>query len=244
MGELGFGEPFNCLENSQYHEWIAIIFRSLRVGSYMNAIKSYRAGAFLLDSLMPRSLLETRNKHTALAFAKADKRMAAGVTDRGDFMSQILKHNDEKGMSVDEIRQMAQILIIAGSETTATALSGACYHLAQNPKCYARAAEEVRSTYSSEEEITLLTVKSTPYLQACIEEAMRLFPPVPSALHRVVPRGGAVIHGSFVPEGVCNRPPSVLLFHNSPSNHSVTDGEITDACRVPTVADVSLGKKL
>lgn len=202
MGELGFGEPFNCLASSDYHEWIAIIFKSLRIGSYMNAVRFYRAGSFLLDKFIPQSLLEKRNKHHALAVAKADKRIAAGVTDRGDFMSYILKHNDEKGMSVDEIRATSGLLIIAGSETTATALSGVCYHLAQNPACYAQAAREVRTTYKTEEDISLLTVKATPYLQACIEEGMRLFPAVPSAFHRVVPKGGAVIRGSLLPEGV------------------------------------------
>ena len=172
-------------------------------GSRLNAIRFYPLGSLLLDLLIPASLKKLRGQHKAMAVAKAEKRIETGVmSDRGDFMTYILKHNDEKGMQLEEIRETAGLLIIAGSETTATALSGFCYHLAQNPAAYERAAQEVLAQYKSDADISLLTVMSTPYLEACIEEAMRLFPPVPSALHRIVPASGATIHGQFVPGGV------------------------------------------
>lgn len=42
-----------------------------------------------------------------------------------------------------------------------------------------------------------------PYLNACINEALRLLPPVPSGVQRCVPAtsGGKMIEQSFVPEG-------------------------------------------
>lgn len=43
-----------------------------------------------------------------------------------------------------------------------------------------------------------------PYLNDCLEEALRIFPPVPIGLLRVVPKGGSMIDGHFIPAGVCS----------------------------------------
>lgn len=45
-----------------------------------------------------------------------------------------------------------------------------------------------------------------PYLQAVIREALRLHPATGLPLGRVVPRGGTVIVGKYLPEGVCDVP--------------------------------------
>lgn len=41
---------------------------------------------------------------------------------------------------------------------------------------------------------------SLPYMNACIEEGLRIFPPVPIGLLRTVPKGGSLIDGHMVPE--------------------------------------------
>jgi cytochrome P450 len=41
-----------------------------------------------------------------------------------------------------------------------------------------------------------------PYLWSVIMEATRLYPAVPGGLPRVTPKGGEVIAGQFIPEGV------------------------------------------
>lgn len=37
---------------------------------------------------------------------------------------------------------------------------------------------------------------------ACLNEALRVYPPVPTGLPRVTPAGGRTILGRFVPQGV------------------------------------------
>ena len=92
------------------------------------------------------------------------------------------------------------ILIIGGSETTATLLSGATYYLLSNPAKLAQLTEEVRSTFNSEEEITINSVSRLNYMLACLNEALRMYPPVPIGLPRIVPTGGARIAGHYIPE--------------------------------------------
>jgi cytochrome P450 len=63
--------------------------------------------------------------------------------------------------------------------------------------------DEVRQAFQSEDEITFNAVSSLPYLKACIEEGLRLYPPTPGGLPRTVPEGGATVCGTYVPEKVC-----------------------------------------
>lgn len=105
-------------------------------------------------------------------------------------------------LSLERIRANASTLIIAGSETTATLLAGITYLLLANPDCLKRVTEEVRSTFKSDDEITLSSVSDLEYMLACLNEGLRCYPPAPLGLPRVVPRGGATISGVVVPEGV------------------------------------------
>jgi cytochrome P450 len=92
-------------------------------------------------------------------------------------------------------------LILAGSETSVTVLSALTYFLCRTPRAYERLKKEVRGRYKSSSEITSLTA-TFPYLTAVIQEAMRMYPPVPFGMPRVVPRGGETVNGLFVPGGV------------------------------------------
>ena len=96
----------------------------------------------------------------------------------------------------------AGVLVVAGSETTATLLSGVTFLLLKNPGALEKLAQEVRSTFSSESEITLLSVGKLNYMLACLDEALRLYPPVSIGFPRQVPKGGVTIAGEFLPEGV------------------------------------------
>lgn len=108
----------------------------------------------------------------------------------------------EKGLSFPEMVSQAQVLILAGSETTATLLSGMTYLLLTNPSTLTNLTAEIRSSFTDQSDITLARAGQLPYLQAVLEEAMRMYPPVPNALPRLTPYPGEVICGKFVPGGV------------------------------------------
>ena len=93
-------------------------------------------------------------------------------------------------------------IILAGSETTATALSGCMYLLCTNKEALNRLSQEIRSTFRSDSEITSAQCVPLPYLNAVIEETLRIYPPVATHLPRVVPKGGATVAGEFLPEDV------------------------------------------
>jgi cytochrome P450 len=104
---------------------------------------------------------------------------------------------------VDKLVSNAEILIIGGSETTASLLSGVTYLLLQNPEAHQILKDEVRSAFHSEEDITLISVNQLSYMLACLDEAMRMYPPIANGLPRVCPKGGSQVLGEFIPENVC-----------------------------------------
>lgn len=109
-----------------------------------------------------------------------------------------------------DIESHAGLLIVAGSETTATLLSGCTFLLLNNPDALDRLTKEVRSTFKEESEININSAGQLQYMLACLDEALRCYPPVPIGNPRVVPKGGRVLCGHYVPEDVsCQSFPDV-----------------------------------
>ena len=108
-------------------------------------------------------------------------------------------------MSREEIISTSGVLLVAGSETTATLLRGATYHILSNSMVLRKLQAEIRDAFPSEDEITLLSVATPgklPYLEAVLTESLRVYPPIPASLPRMTRSEGDVIDGVFVPANV------------------------------------------
>ncbi|KAF3018177.1 hypothetical protein E8E14_011175 [Neopestalotiopsis sp. 37M] len=200
IGDLAFGEPFGCLESGGYHPWVAMIFETIRNGVYYQLFQRYPMLKGLAPLVTPAKLIKSFQEHQELTKKTALRRIETGNTEREDFMSYILRHNDEKGLTTGEIIANSSILIIAGSETTATQLSGTTFQLLTNRDKYEKLVSEIRTTFSSKDEITLNSVNNLKYLLAVFDEGFRMYPPVPIGLPRIVPPGGASIEGYWIPQ--------------------------------------------
>ncbi|PLB55889.1 benzoate 4-monooxygenase cytochrome P450 [Aspergillus steynii IBT 23096] len=198
IGDLAFGEPFACLKNKGYHPWVASIFQNAKGGCLMRPFRTMLPSS-LLSILMPAKLTQMREKHQHFSREKVRERLSRQTT-RPDFWTYVLRHNDEKGMTVNEMEANADLLIIAGSETTASVLSGCVYYLLKNPAVHQKLLYEIRGAFDKDEDINLMSIGKLSYLHAVLEESLRLYPPVPAILPRRVPQGGALINGEFVPE--------------------------------------------
>ena len=207
IGDLSLGESFHCLDESRYHPWLSILFTQFRTGSLFIALRFFGLAGYA-KRLLPRSLLKKRKDHINMANERIRRRRAQGASvdgQRNDFMTFILRHNDEKGMSDPEIEATLRILVLAGSETTATALSGIIGNLLANPKAMKELTVEIRSSFRHTSEIWSERVSKLSYLGAVIEEGLRLCTPVALGMPRVVPAGGTEVAGHLLPDGVsCN----------------------------------------
>jgi cytochrome P450 len=105
-------------------------------------------------------------------------------------------------MSLDELHSTAQLLMTAGTDTSAIGLSGTLYYLLANPDCLAKVTHEVRSAFSSMDDVTYESLARQKYLDAALQEGMRLYPPVPTGPPRITPMPGWSICGHWIPGGV------------------------------------------
>ena len=159
----------------------------------------------MLPIMRQTKAYKSRLRSVATTRAMVFKRMAT-KTDRKDFMSYALRAM-ERGdpstmMSNEEIMTTFEVLMVAGSETTATLLSGVTYQLLKNPDVLKKLVVEIRSTFAHKFEITMVRVNDLKYQLAALDEALRIMPPVATALVRLVPSGeGEVVGGHFVPGG-------------------------------------------
>ncbi|GKT41929.1 trichothecene C-15 hydroxylase [Colletotrichum spaethianum] len=212
IGDLAFGESFGCLDKSDYHPWVKIIFENVKVFGFFSLARSFKFLEPLLKNFVPKHLVEKGIRHKAFVREKVDRRMKLG-TPRPDFAEAMLKKGSEP-LSNEEIYENAGILIVAGSETTATALSGATYLLTTNPDKLSKLNEEVRSSFSSEDEIDILSTAKLEYLHAVLEESLRMYPPVPTALPRKTPPRGQEILGQWIPGNTTLSTVHWALYHN------------------------------
>ena len=93
--------------------------------------------------------------------------------DRTDVLSLLLAARDEEGEGLDDIalRDELMTLLVAGHETTATALTWALYWIYSRPDIYHRLMDELNSCDSDPLAITRL-----PYLSAVCNETLRIYP--------------------------------------------------------------------
>jgi cytochrome P450 len=95
--------------------------------------------------------------------------------------------------------------MVAGSDSTAVALRTTWFNLLKNPstmhQLYNELIEAEKSNALTRPFPKWNEVSKLAYLDACVNEAVRLHPPFNLPLERVVPEGGATIGGKYLPGG-------------------------------------------
>ncbi|KAI0468198.1 averantin oxidoreductase [Xylaria cf. heliscus] len=240
IGFLTFGESFNCLTTGTLHTWVGIFFSLARSLSYHQMSSRL---PFLLRRLFEIQFIPRKVKGDLLTLkALNEEKIGQRLKNHPpvpDFMDKLVEAFNSGKMSPQQLQGNAQILIAAGSETTATLLSGRLllcafiisrlretnsnqsvgltFLLLKNPRVLSKLTKEVRATFNHPDEITVAGVNGCKYLLGCIEEALRVYPPSPQPHHRLIPTGGALVNGEFLPAGTSVSIP-IYAISNSPLN--------------------------
>ena len=198
-----FSGKYNMLERDQYRYVVRCIEESnIRVSSILQApiLKAFR-----MDKLLfPRAIV-ARNIFLGFVGKLLRDTKKNDRSQRKDLFEMLSHAKDPEsgnGFTPEEIIAESVTLVVAGADTSATAMAAIFFYLSRNPDAYARAAAEVRSTFSNVEEIQSgAKLNGCRYLRACIDESMRMSPSVGQTLAREVPAGGAMVDGDFIPGG-------------------------------------------
>lgn len=152
------------------------------------------------------------------AMAQAKRRAAKTVVTKDLFYHLLQAIDPEfKSNPLPFLMANAILVVLAGSDTTSSALTSAFFYLLTNPECYKRLQKEIDDATAelgntpSPEQLTHL-----PYLNAVINETLRIQPPVPTSVQRapMVGSGGKMLGSMFLPEGTNVQVPPYVLHRN------------------------------
>ncbi|KAI9769905.1 MAG: hypothetical protein M1839_003306 [Geoglossum umbratile] len=203
--DIAFGEPFGDLvADKDVHEYLTTVDRM------MVAIRWVAVFPALVDVLaipwIGRTLLPSAGddfgigKVMGVAKRVVAQRYGPDRKECRDMLGSFVRH----GLTQEEAENESLIQIVAGTETTATAIRSTLLHIITQPKVYATLQAEIdeanRDNRTSKP-IRDAKARELPYLLACIREGLRIWPPVPDILSKTAPAGGDVLGGKFVPGG-------------------------------------------
>ena len=242
LGELLLGESFNTTlrwDNRFFLNLMASSARFINITGQMPIL-----GRLNLSTFVSRSHKERRAKQFAFLRFNLRKRLALGSDSKGrrDIIHYLQQARDpETGQGYSEAELMGETALLLGagenyeivcfeldrshkktndalhegSDTANTALTSVFYFLVHNRQVLTRLTRSIRESFENVEDISSGHVlASNAYLKACVNEALRLCPPVPMLLPREVGPGGLYCMGLHFPEGTVIGVPTYALHHN------------------------------
>ena len=210
LGELAFSRPFGVLESGDKDQMppirahVLLATMSAHVPwliPYVNRIAPYVPIPALQKMIRGRFAL--RQMAVASVHDAMEKK-----SDRKDLLGRLLEEveagTDNKGRSFDlvDVQTEAFGFIVAGSHTTATSTTVLLWYLLHNPESLKTLLEEVRKLPKPETaSYPNHATRDMSYLNAARDESFRISPVFVMPLPRIVPEGGKMIAGSFIPTG-------------------------------------------
>ncbi|KZV95507.1 cytochrome P450 [Exidia glandulosa HHB12029] len=152
------------------------------------------------------SLLSALFKLRNFARKCVQDRLARPATtlDLWYYLSKEDADDNDGRLTVEKLAAEGSLALVAGADTSATAMISMIYFLLTNPDCLSKAREEVDAAVANglAPWTNAECHPALPYLNACMDETLRLLPVVPTNGSRVVPigSGGITIAGHFIPE--------------------------------------------
>jgi cytochrome P450/predicted unusual protein kinase regulating ubiquinone biosynthesis (AarF/ABC1/UbiB family) len=169
---------FGLDEGPTKRELRAALLDLLDVGSNPQRLLAAQQGAG--DGAGPAArFLAVRERVDRLLFAEIAARRHADVSSRSDILSLLIQARDEDGRPLEDpaLRDELMTMLVAGHETTATALAWAVSHLLAHPEVGARALAELAEAGPAP--LDPQKVTRLEYLDALCRETLRLTPIVP-----------------------------------------------------------------
>lgn len=180
-------DPFGYLENLAQFLPAIIVF-----GVYTELTNIMKIP--LIKAALPKST-DKRGLGRVMGFARdrVQERFGHKQVVRQDMLNSFIS----RGLTQGELESETLTQITAGSDSTASALRITLHFICTSPPIQERLLAEARAGIEagliSRPIIKDAEARQLPYLQACIKEGLRIYPPVTGLMAKMVPEGGAKI---------------------------------------------------
>jgi cytochrome P450 len=198
ISTIGFGDPFGDINaDADLNDYIKSSEEGLKVAKISTGL-----GLIPLLQWPPIARLlgpkETDKSGFGKMMGSARKTIDARFTkslSRSDMIASFVRH----GLTKEEVFTEATLQIMAGSDTTATALRSIMLYLITHSRVLLKLRAEIDAAASTDSAAappgiaTDESLKNMPYLQAVVREGLRIHPPVTDIVPKKVPEGGDTI---------------------------------------------------
>ncbi|KAJ7161479.1 cytochrome P450 [Mycena crocata] len=214
MGDLAFGGGFELLRDGEDVAAIGPKIRGFMKASCLSGQIPYIVPTLHLFPQVGRLIQEFNDFGQALAI----QRMKNGTVSKDLWYHLANEAGLEKQKPTLECSAADGVVaVVAASDTTASTLSSLVWFLLSNPEYYRRLQQELDDVFADgDDPLDVSKHEQLHFLSACINETLRLHPPLPSNGSRQVPpnKGGRNIAGRFFPEGTAIYAPAYALARN------------------------------
>ncbi|KAI9817412.1 MAG: hypothetical protein M1827_001021 [Pycnora praestabilis] len=225
--KIAYGDAFGYLaKDEDLHEYIKT---TREVVPFFILCQSVPSILYFFQSRLMHALMGPKphdkkgmGRLMGLAERTVARRYGPGKIEQPDMVDSFIRHGITQRQAASEVfvqmyvkslvpsfcHSKAENLLpgpsVAGSDTTATAIRATFLLINSNPSVLKRLLAEIDEAIASRKVSNPITndeSKALPYLQACIKEGLRMYPPLTGLLAKWVPKGGDVIKGRFIPGG-------------------------------------------
>ncbi|KAM5372586.1 hypothetical protein ACJZ2D_007360 [Fusarium nematophilum] len=209
MGDLAFGKSFDMLGDGTKHSIMELTQKFTLWGTQLGR----SSWAYLVIKSIP--ILNYKIKEFLRWLQEHVKNRTETEPERPDIFSWLLgayrslpnpSKQDEINLQGD-----AHLIVVAGSDTTSGSLTSLLFELALHPEVYKKLQREVDECFSQQDQAGHAEFAKLKYLQAVIDEAMRLHPAIPSGVQRVAPPEGVQVGDAFIPGNTIIQVPTYTI---------------------------------
>lgn len=205
LTKVAYGYAFGYLEtDSDVHDYIKEIGKvvpSMRMAAEVPWVGRLLTSPTFLKFAGPKPTDKVGfGRMLKIASDIVNVRFAPGAENKQDMLGAFMRHGLEKRDCQSEII----FQIVAGSDTTATAIRGTLLNLMTAPHAYYALQKEIDTAVADgriSSPIRIEEARALPYLQATLYEGLRINIPFTGLATKIVPSGGDTINGQFIPGG-------------------------------------------
>ncbi|KAF2132268.1 cytochrome P450 [Dothidotthia symphoricarpi CBS 119687] len=202
--QLAYGKPFGYLEGD--HD----VYEYVKNSEALIGFLATMMGMPLLMKFMDRTKLISLfapTQEDPKGLGRMMRRARDVVSERldlGKSKADMLGAWIRNGIPQRQIEAEVIFQVIAGSDTTATALRSTLLRLLTTPRICTKLRKEMDTAIAEgkiSSPITNAEARKLPYLQAVVREGLRMNPPFTGLLAKEVPPGGDTYNGHYLPAG-------------------------------------------
>lgn len=201
MGDLAFNEPFHLLSpTGGSRSYSSFVRKGMQIYATLSSVPWI---APITSYLLISADIKTQARaFSALGKEQYRKRRSQG-TEPNDLFSHLIAGETGKGEGKKEADLEADCptIIIAGSDTSSITMTFLFFFMLRDREVYSRLREEVDGLWDGKSKLEggSLGPDQAPYLNGCINEALRIWPPGPNGMQRMTPKEGHVVDGRWIP---------------------------------------------